>query len=545
MEYILQYNQIIPSELNDDFFKNYIGQNFDYYIFIQACVNDNIDMVKWLAKNYPQFIEDCQADISIWESNHYAHPNRSFNGIIELLYPKGNLSIFRFILTNCRVKDKTLNMIFVHSCEYGHLELAQWLKNKWPDIDHRFNSDRFNDHSFNGDSFNIFRYHKSEFISDYAFCQACANGHICVAKWLKKNWPDIDHCANSAYAFRLACANGHICVAKWLINTFSDITPYILSSYAFRYACINGHISVAKWLINNWPDIDKNANKKETFEKVCANGKLEIAKLLRIRWWGHNPLDDIIGYDSLIVSCNKGDLLLFKWLLRQYTQYAFDINQAFDTACLYGYIDMAKWIKEYWTNVPQQTTLDMAVSNACIKGKLDLLVWLCSFKNPIPNIRKNDDAAFRYACENGHLIIAIWLIHHFPIDIQAKSNYAFRYACANGHMDVAQWLKNKCSNINLQDINSAFYLACEKGNLNIAQWLLKQWPTIDLKNIAKNIFLSALENDFVNVAYWIYKLCPIDTTAHQNLIEELIEDYLYDAKKISQLKEFLPYYIIV
>jgi ankyrin repeat protein len=112
---------------------------------------------------------------------------------------------------------------FVCACDYGHLELAQWLLEMKPDIDI----------SAGGDD---------------AFCFACYNGHLKVAQWLLHLKPTIDVFVYNNCAFGWACKNGHLAVAQWLVNLKPELNISDNNEYAFRYACKNGHLEVAQWL---------------------------------------------------------------------------------------------------------------------------------------------------------------------------------------------------------------------------------------------------------------------------------------------------------
>ena len=50
-------------------------------------------------------------------------------------------------------------------------------------------------------------------------------------------------------------------------------------------------------------------------------------------------------------------------------------------------------------------------------------------------------SSFQSACENGQLEIAKQLLEKNPnINISANNDAAFRYACKNGHVKVVTWL---------------------------------------------------------------------------------------------------------
>jgi len=63
------------------------------------------------------------------------------------------------------------------------------------------------------------------------------------------------------------------------------------------------------------------------------------------------------------------------------------------------------------------------------------------------------------------------------IDISAENDYAFRWACYNGHLEVAQWLLIKKQDINISfDNHFAFRNACINGHLEVVKWLQSLSP---------------------------------------------------------------------
>ena len=84
-----------------------------------------------------------------------------------------------------------------------------------------------------------------------------------------------------------------------------------------------------------------------------------------------------------------------------------------------------------------------------------------------------NNESFKWACENGHLEVAQWLLSIKPdIDVSAVSDWAFRWTCENGHLEVAQWLLSIKPDIDVSAVSDwAFKGACQEGHLDVSQWL--------------------------------------------------------------------------
>lgn len=84
--------------------------------------------------------------------------------------------------------------------------------------------------------------------NEQAFSYACEFGHLEIAEWLFLIKPDINISAENEYAFRYASKNGHLTVAEWLLQIKPDINISADNDFAFRYASANKHSELANWL---------------------------------------------------------------------------------------------------------------------------------------------------------------------------------------------------------------------------------------------------------------------------------------------------------
>ena len=117
--------------------------------------------------------------------------------------------------------------------------------------------------------------------NESAFVCACDYGHLEVAQWLLEMKPDIDISAGGDDAFCFACFNGHLKVAQWLIQIKPTINVFVFNNCAFGWACKNGHLEVAQWLYHLKPELNISDNNEYAFRYACKYGHLEVAQWLQ------------------------------------------------------------------------------------------------------------------------------------------------------------------------------------------------------------------------------------------------------------------------
>jgi len=99
------------------------------------------------------------------------------------------------------------------------------------------------------------------------------------------------------------------------------------------------------------------------------------------------------------------------------------------------------------------------------------------YRTEIPSIYREE--IFQFACSNGHLGLAQWLLEIEPdLDVLKYNECCFRWSCSNGHLTTAQWLYTVYPTNMITD--ELFYSTCAEGHIEVAEWLLKMQPSIDV-----------------------------------------------------------------
>lgn len=125
--------------------------------------------------------------------------------------------------------------------------------------------------------------------------------------------------------------------------------------------------------------------------------------------------------------------------------------------------------------------------------------------NPSINISANDDWAYRYACERGHLEL-VQQLHEWNLTIVDSASYdkALENACRSGNPDlVRQLIEWKPTIVNSAGYGDAFIMACGSGNDEIVRLLYqkKRWFFF---NVFKNAFIAASEKGHLEIVILLY-----------------------------------------
>lgn len=88
------------------------------------------------------------------------------------------------------------------------------------------------------------------------------------------------------------------------------------------------------------------------------------------------------------------------------------------------------------------------------------------------DIHECADGAFRWACKDGQLSLAMWLREQ-GAELHAREDEAFLYACKDGDLALVMWLARE--GVDISSVGAdGLYLAYSCGHLEVAKWLCFQ-----------------------------------------------------------------------
>jgi ankyrin repeat protein len=158
-----------------------------------------------------------------------------------------------------------------------------------------------------------------------------------------------------------------------------------------------------------------------------------------------------------------------------------EIDKSFLLACKYGHLDKVKYLltsPEIFLhadiNVKYMNTYSYPLIFAAKEGHLDVVKYL--LEDPDIDIKTNNGAAFCYACHQGQLQIAKYLLsnqkYRNNVSLNEAIEYGFSNALANKQNSVLEYL--------------IFELNIERSGY-ITEYL-KQYSNNDFKNYIEGLF---------------------------------------------------------
>ncbi len=258
-----------------------------------------------------------------------------------------------------------------------------------------------------------------------------------------------------------ACAKNDLITAQQILNRYPKIGDEICDDsnesskfrnylvlnrdYALVKACENPQITLQtiKWIISKLAPNPKTYN--YAFLEACKSGNIAAA----------------IG---ILTEC---------CIVNNYSHVEY--HKGFADACSNGHLDLAKAIKEYFSNLKKNHTESQEYHYACKYGN-DALAKKLKACVPELDINWMDSQAFRFACENERVNIVKWLVE-IGANVTGSNNQAIRMCAQKGNTKIADLIFDAFVLANVHtsfifDLHGAemIYWCCLRNNVAMFHW---------------------------------------------------------------------------
>lgn len=228
----------------------------NFRIFKYVCLNNELKVAQWLFETFKHIEIELAVNSSM---------------VFEFACMYGHLEMAKWLKGICKPTFSIIECALGYTFSNGHMEVIRWLC----DMRKVIIKERANDQQKQIDLNLQIKKNNNEF-----FQMVCGKGHLGIAKWLLETYPNINIRSQKDNAFLSACQGGHLEIVKWLIQIEPKINVRSQNDINFQIACIRNHLAVAKWLRNFCPEINVRAEDDDAFKRVCQNGHIAVAEWL-------------------------------------------------------------------------------------------------------------------------------------------------------------------------------------------------------------------------------------------------------------------------
>lgn len=207
-------------------------------------------------------------------------------------------------------------------------------------------------------------------------------------------------------------------------------------------------------------------------------------------------------------------------------------QEIFTSACIYGHLDVAKWIYNFGDIVIHEHIFE----HACESGYFEMIKWIYSLGDI--NINTNNDSYFMTACENNHTELVYWIYSLGDVNIYSdmENMNPFQFACTYNNLELAKWFYNMNKSYPYE-YNEIFQMTCELGALKTAKWLYNI-ANIDIHSNNETAFKNACYEGYLETAQWLYSFGNININSYDSVFHIACYRDLKMAKWLYSLNIF-------